>query len=55
MEEHLCVVGVMTKESVPQVVQAACHHGDAQTNKPTKFDDRLDPLVSHYIMLVRFQ
>ena len=32
-------------DSVPQVVQVACHHGDALTNKPTKHDDRDDPLI----------
>ena len=33
-------------DSVPQAVQAACHHGYTQTNKPTKRDDRVDPLIS---------
>ena len=33
-------------DSVPQVVQVARHHGDAQTNKPTKRDGRVVPLIS---------
>ena len=33
-------------DSVPQALQVACHHGDAQTNKPTKRDDRAYPLIS---------
>ena len=32
-------------DSVPQVVQVACHHGDAHTNKPTKRDGRVEPLI----------
>ena len=31
--------------SVPQVVEAACHHSNAQTNKPTKRDGRVVPLI----------
>ena len=26
--------------------EVACHHGDAQTNKLTKRDDRVGPLIS---------
>ena len=33
-------------DCVPQALQVACHHGDAQTNKPTKRDDRAYPLIS---------
>ena len=33
-------------DSVPQAAQVACHHGDAQTNKPTKRDERVGPLIS---------
>ena len=33
-------------DSVPQAVQVACHHGDAQTNQPTKLDGRVGPLIS---------
>ena len=32
-------------ESVPQAIQVACHHGDAQT-KPTKRDGGVVPLIS---------
>ena len=33
-------------DSVPQVVRVGHHHGDAQTNKPTKRDGRNDPLIT---------
>ena len=33
-------------DSVPYSVKVAGHHGDAQTNKPTKRDDRVCPLIS---------
>ena len=33
-------------DCVPQATQVVCHHGDAQTNKPTKRDGRADPLIS---------
>ena len=33
-------------DCVPQPVQVACHHGDTQTNKPTKRDGRVEPLIS---------
>ena len=33
-------------DCVPQALQVACHHGDAQTNKPTKRDGRVGPLIS---------
>ena len=33
-------------ESVPQVVEVVCHHSNAQTNKPTKRDGRVGPLIS---------
>ena len=42
-------------DSVPQVKEVACHHSNAQTNKPTKRDDRVSPLSRHYIMLIRPQ
>ena len=32
-------------DSVPYTVKAAGHHGDAQTNKPTKRDGRVGPLI----------
>ena len=32
-------------DSVPQVVEAACHHSNTQTNKPTKRDGRVAPLI----------
>ena len=32
-------------DSVPQVVEAACHHSNTQTNKPTKRDGRAAPLI----------
>ena len=32
-------------DSVPQAGRVPCHHGDTQTNKPTKCDDRVDPLI----------
>ena len=32
-------------DSVPQAVHGACYHGDAQTNKPTKRDGRVGPLI----------
>ena len=32
-------------DSVPQEGQVACHHGDAQTNKATKCDGRVGPLI----------
>ena len=32
-------------DSVPQVVEVACHHSNTQTNKPTKRDGRVDPLI----------
>ena len=38
--------GPFVIDSVPQALQVACHHGDAQTNKPTKRDDRAYPLIS---------
>ena len=37
---------VVLIDSVPQVVEAACHHSNAQTNKPTKHDCRVVPLIS---------
>ena len=33
-------------DSVPYAVKVAGHHGDAQTNKPTKRDGRVGPLIS---------
>ena len=33
-------------DSVPKATQVACHHGDAQPNKPTKCDGRVNPLIS---------
>ena len=33
-------------DSVPQAIQVAGHHGDTQTNKPTKRDGRVAPLIS---------
>ena len=36
---------MITIDSVPQVVEAACHHNNAQTNKPTKRDGRVEPLI----------
>ena len=39
LESHLLL------DSVPQVVEAACHHSNAQTNKPTKRDGRVVPLI----------
>ena len=39
-------LGTPLSDSVPQAFQVACHHGDAQTNKPTKRDGRVDPLIS---------
>ena len=38
--------GICEIDSVPQAVQVAYHHGDAQTNKPTKRDGRMGPLIS---------
>ena len=35
-----------TIDSVPQAEQVACCHGDSQTNKPTKRDGRVVPLIS---------
>ena len=32
-------------DSVPQVVQVACHHSNAQTNKPLNRDGRVVPLI----------
>ena len=32
-------------DSVPQVVEVACHHSNNQTNKPTKRDSRLAPII----------
>ena len=32
-------------DCVPQAEQVACHHGDAQTNKPTKRDGKVSPLI----------
>ena len=32
-------------DSVPQVVEAACHHSNNQTNKPMKRDGRIAPLI----------
>ena len=37
--------GKVTIDSVPQAGRVPCHHGDTQTNKPTKRDDRVDPLI----------
>ena len=37
---------VPTIDSVPQVVEVACHHSNTQTNKPTKRDGRVGPLIS---------
>ena len=40
------VIGTtLTIDSVPYTVKAAGHHGDAQTNKPTKRDGRVGPLI----------
>ena len=33
-------------DCVPHALQVACHHGDPQTNKPTKRDGRVGPLIS---------
>ena len=33
-------------DSVPKAVQVGRHHGDVQTNKPTKRDGRVAPLIS---------
>ena len=33
-------------DSVPQAEQVACCYGDAQTNKPTKHDGGVVPLIS---------
>ena len=35
----------MPIDSVPYTVKAAGHHGDAQTNKPTKRDGMVGPLI----------
>ena len=32
-------------DSVPQVIESACHHSNTQTNKPTKRDGRVAPLI----------
>ena len=37
---------IFTIDSVPQAEQVACCHGDSQTNKPTKRDGRVVPLIS---------
>ena len=37
--------GLVVIDSVPQVVEAACHHSNTQTNKPTKRDGRVAPLI----------
>ena len=39
-------VDVTCIDSVPYAVKVAGHHGDAQTNKPTKRDGRVGPLIS---------
>ena len=31
--------------TVPQVVEVACHHSNAKANKPTKRDGRVIPLI----------
>ena len=36
---------IFSIDSVPQVVEVACHHSKAQTNKPTKCDGRVVPLI----------
>ena len=38
---HLPVI-----DAVPKAVQVACHHGDAQTNKPSFGDGMVAPLIS---------
>ena len=47
MVENACNMDY-TIESVQQAVRVACHHGDTQTNKSTKYDSRVDthPLIS---------
>ena len=35
----------LTIDSVPQVVEAVCHHSNTQTNKPMKRDGRVAPLI----------
>ena len=42
----VAVVKVPWIDSVPQAIQVACHHGDAQTNKPTKRDGRVVALIT---------
>ena len=41
-----CELRLNSIDFVPQALQVACHHGDAQTNKPTKYDGRVGPLIS---------
>ena len=41
-----CTFFMYSIDSVPQEGQVACHHGDAQTNKATKRDYRVGPLIS---------
>ena len=42
-------------DSVLQIMRVACHHGDAQTNKPAMRDGRLWDLSIPYVMLIRTQ
>ena len=43
MASPLRITGII--DSVPYSVKAAGHHGDAQTNKPTKRDGMVEPLI----------
>ena len=44
--QYVDIVNKISIDSVPQPVQVAYHHGDAQKNKPTKPDGRVEPLIS---------
>ena len=55
LETHLLDT-ILTIDSVPQAIQVAYHHGDAQTNKPSKRDGRVVALITlYYKMLIRTQ
>ena len=41
----MCIVNADAIDSVPKEGQDACHHADAQTNKATKRDGRVGPLI----------